>query len=142
MGTVRCPPEISRMRWRAAKSGSTSYSTNSLRFHSSQSRISPVWGQRAVPKSSSLATSQHLQRFAHDMVDRSLHLLNAGDVVAVDDDGKIRQPLALNLAAIVPEEGDGEHISFAGFFERGDDVARTAAGGDADGNILRTSLCD
>src|ERR1700684_397600 len=34
-GTARCPVASSRMRWHAAASASTSYSTKSLRFHSS-----------------------------------------------------------------------------------------------------------
>src|SRR5580692_5338717 len=104
MGTVRWPAASSRMRWRAAGSASTSYSMKSLRFHSSQSRISPVCGQRAAPKSSSLATSrhllslrilvyripmQHLQCFADHVVDAGLDFLNARDVIAIYDDRKV-----------------------------------------------------
>src|ERR1700731_2032160 len=117
IGTVRCPFAILRMRSRAALSASTSYSTKSLRFHSSQSRISLVCGQRAVPKSSSLGMfafldAQDLQQLAHDMINRSLHFLNARNVIAVHDDRKIRESLAFNFAAIVAEERDGQHFSF------------------------------
>src|SRR5271154_6001777 len=48
-GTLRWPAANARMRQRATTSASTSYSTNSERFHSNHSRISLVWGQRAVP---------------------------------------------------------------------------------------------
>src|SRR5579863_9158988 len=130
------------MRLRAAGSASTSYSTKSERFHSNHSRISPVWGQRAVPKSSSLATVQRLQRFANDVIDRRLHLLNAGNVVAVHDHGKVSQPLALDLAAVVAQQRHGQQIAVAGFFEGHDDVARSAAGGNAERNVFGTSLCD
>src|ERR1700720_2958213 len=123
MGTVRCPPEISRMRPRATGSASTSYSTNSLRFHSSQSRISEVWGQRAVPKSSSLATAQHLQRFAHHVVNRSLHFLDAGNVVAAHHQGKGCQTLALDLAAVVTQKSHRQQIPFSRLLERHNDVA-------------------
>src|SRR5579864_2749491 len=69
----------------ASPSFSTSYSTKSQRRNSSQSRISWVWGQRAVPYSSSLATIQYLQGFANDVIDRSLHFLDPRDVVAMNE---------------------------------------------------------
>src|ERR1700689_2848362 len=157
MGTVRWPPAISRIRWRAAGSASTSYSTKSLRFHSSQSRISPVWGQRAAPKSSSLATGvdplilrvlvqgalvQHLQRFADHVIDAGLYFLNAWDVIAIHHHGKVGEALAPDFTAVVAEQRDGQHVALARFFERHDDVARAAAGGNGDRYIFGASLRD
>jgi hypothetical protein len=60
MGTVRWPPERARMRLNASLSDSTSYSTNSVPFHSSDSLISRVKGQLAPPNNSTLATAVHL----------------------------------------------------------------------------------
>src|SRR5882724_8242519 len=111
------------MRPRAIGSASTSYSMNSLRFHSSQSRISEVWGQRAVPKSSSLDTAQDLQRFAHHVINRRLGFLDAGDVVTADDYREIGQCLAFDFAAIVAQKPDRQHVPLARFLQCHDDVA-------------------
>src|SRR5271163_1855989 len=110
------------MRRRASGSASTSYSAKSEPFHSSHSRISCVWGQRAAPKSSSLATNENLQGFADDVVDRGLHFLNARDVIARNHDGKIGQGPTLDFAAIVSEQRDGEQTTLARLFKGHDDV--------------------
>ena len=49
---------------------------------------------------------------------------------------KIGQSAPQNLAAVVAEQRDGQQSALARFFERHDDVARSAAGGDADRNIF------
>ena len=67
------------------------------------------------------------------MVDRGLHFLNAGNVVAVHHDGKISQALALDLAAVVAEQRNGQQIPLPRFFQRSNDVPRSAAGGVAAG---------
>src|SRR6202451_2239823 len=128
------------MRRRAFGSASTSYSTKAERFHSSHSRISCVCGHRAVPNSSSLATTQHLQPFANDVIDRSLHFLNTGYVVALHDDGEVCQLTALDLAAVVAQQSDRQHLPLASLFQRHDDVARSATGGNSDGNVLRATV--
>src|ERR1700722_6421168 len=140
IGTVRWPPDNSRMRSRATGSASTSYSMNSTPLNSSHSRISSVCGQRAAPKSSSLAMGKHLQGFADHMVDGGLDFLNPRNVIAADDQRKIRECAPLNFASVAAEQRDGEHTAFPRFLEGGDDVARASAGGNTDDDIVRLGL--
>src|ERR1700722_13953478 len=133
------------MRARAAASASTSYSTKSARFHSSQSRIWLVCGQRALPKSSSIAMTEGLprlalQRLAHHVVNRSLHFLNPRNVIAVHYDREIRQLLAHDLAAVITEKCNRQQFPFTRLFQRHNDVARSTAGGNCHHRILRTRL--
>src|ERR1700733_11894475 len=107
IGTLRCPAARARMRLSAFGSASTSYSSNWRRCHSSHSRISCVCGQRAVPYNSSLATVQHLQQLADDVVDRGLHFLDTRDVVALHHDGKVCELAAFDLAAVVAQQRNG-----------------------------------
>ena len=60
-----------------------------------------------------MATRQHLQQFANDVVNRCLHFLNARDLVAMHYDRKINQASPLDLTAVITEQRDGERISFA-----------------------------
>src|ERR1700730_2480920 len=110
------------MRCRASGSASTSYSTNSDPFHSSHSRISCVCGQRAAPKSSSLAMAQHLQGFPNDVINRGLDLLNARDVVTSDNNWKVCQAAPLDLSPVVTQERDRQQVTLARFFECRNDV--------------------
>src|SRR5271168_1033639 len=137
MGTVRCPFARECIRTRAARSASTSYSTNSVPFHSSHSRISCVYWQLFVPKSSRIATAEHLQSFADDVVNRSLNFLNAWNVIATNNKRKIGQSSPLDFAAIVTKQRHRQKVAFPGFFERHDQITGPAAGGNCDGDIVR-----
>src|ERR1700685_1816269 len=98
-GTLRCPADSALIRCRAAGSASTSSSTRS-----------------------------RLQQFAHDVLNRSLHFLDAGNVIALHDDGKIGQLPPFDLTTVIAQQSDGQHLALASFFQRRDDVARSAAG--------------
>ena len=74
------------------------------------------------------------------MVNRSLNLLNSRNVITAHDHRKINQTPAQNFSAIVAEQGDGQQVSFAGFFQGHNDVARASAGGYPDCYILWPSL--
>src|SRR5689334_7212490 len=63
----------------------------------------------------------------HDVVDRRLHLLDARDVVATNDDRPIGKTLPCDLPSVVPEQRYGEHSAPAGFGERGHHVGGSAA---------------
>src|SRR6185369_6150682 len=139
---MRCPPVSSRMRARAARSDSTSCSTNSHPRHSSHSRISRVCGQLPVPKSSSTGMFPQLQVLANHVVDRRLHFLNSRYVVTGHDQREIRKTAAADLAAVVAKQGNGQQLAFASLFERSDNVARSAAGRNSDGNVLGAGLRD
>src|SRR5277367_2627859 len=140
MGTVRCPFARECIRTRAARSASTSYSTNSVPFHSSHSRISCVYWQLFVPKSSRIATAEHLQSFADDVVNRGLYFLNTRNVIATNDQRKISQSSPLDFTAIVAEQCHSQQLAFSCFFERHDEVPRPATGGNCDCDIVRLSL--
>ena len=46
----------------------------------------------------------------------------------------------MNFAAIVAKQSHGQQFAFSGFFERHDEVPRSAAGGNCDRDIVRLSL--
>src|SRR6185437_11089479 len=141
-GTVRTSAAIFCKRARACESASTSYSTKSRRPNSSHSRISSVYGQRAAPNSSSFDTTEHLQHFAYHVINGSLHLLDTGNVIRVDDNREISDASPQNLTTIVAKQRNREQIVFARFFKGHNDIARAAAGGDANSHVFRAQLCD
>ena len=102
-----------------------------------------VYGQLAVPKSSSFATAQHLQSLADDVIDRGLHFLNARNVIATARSAenpparaaefrRRRSPAARRSAASRLRASSSAH----------DDVPRSAAGGNADRHVFGPRLRD
>src|SRR6202789_172762 len=81
-----------------------------------------------------------LQRFADHVINRGLHFLNARNVIAADNQRKIGEAAAQNFAAVVTQQRYGQHFAFPRFFERRDDVARTAASGNSNRYIVRLGL--
>src|ERR1700741_3027296 len=134
-GTVRWPFARARILSRAAGSASTSYSTKSVPFHSSHSRISCVYWHVLVPKSSSIA-GKRLQRFTNHVIHRGLNFLNPGNVIGMHDERKIRQPSPLDFAAIVAEQSHRQQVAFAGLFKRHQYISRAPARGNCDGHIV------
>ena len=76
------------------------------------------------------------------MVDRGLHFLDPRNVVGAHNHRKIAEIAPQDFAAVVAEKRDSQKPTFAGFSESEDDVARTAAGGNADGDIVWLGLRD
>src|SRR5437763_14757786 len=119
------------MRWNASESVSTSCSIKSRPLKSSQSRSSRVKGQLALPKSSVTGMNDSLEEFTHGMVHRSLDLLNARDVIRVNNKRMVDEFPTDDLAAIVAQQSDREQAALARFLERNDHVPGTATCGDA-----------
>src|SRR5215211_6335448 len=76
------------------------------------------------------------------VVDRSLDLLDARDVVRVDDDRVIRQLLSDDPTSIVAHDADGKQSSSSSFGERGKYIGGTPAGGDPDSDVFWPSVRD
>src|SRR5580704_7960092 len=83
-----------------------------------------------------------LQELPNDVIDGRLHFLNAWNIVGTDYHRKVRDVPAQNFAAVIAEQSNGQQIAFARFFQRQDDIPRSAAGGDRDGNIFGTRVSD
>src|ERR1700687_2551963 len=135
-GTVRWPPASAFIRLNASRSDSTSYSTNSSPLHSSHSRISSVCGQPIDPKSSNLGMAEHLQGLSNYVINGGLNFLNTRDVVRMNDNRKIGQMSALNVAAVVTEQCNCKQAALASFFERHHHVLGSTAGRDRHRHIL------
>lgn len=73
------------------------------------------------------------------MVDRSL---DARDVIAVHNHGKVGEALAHDLTTVIAKQRNRLKSTCAGFFKSQNYVARAAAGGNADGDIPGLSLSD
>src|SRR5215469_11238291 len=128
------------MRRRATGSDSTSYSTKSHPRHCNQSRISSVWGQPEAPKSSRVATVEHLQQFANDVIDRSLYLLDSRNVITVHSNRTVCQASTLDFATVITKKCHRQQSALTSFFQRHDDVPRAATSGYSNSNILRSRL--
>ena len=68
--------------------------------------------------------------------------MDARDVIAADDNRQVRQAAPDDFAAVVPEQGDGQHASLACLLQRGDDVGGAAARRDRDGHVTGTPVGD
>src|SRR5262245_1906006 len=102
-----------------------------------------VCSHRGLPNSSTtLLTAQHLQRVADDVVNRRVDLLDPRDVVRTDDQWAIRQAAPGNLAAVVPEQRNGQEAALARFLERRNHVAGSSARREGDGDVLTPGLRD
>ena len=71
---------------------------------------------------------------------RGLNLLNARNVIAANDERKLRETLAMDFSAVVAEESDRQQAPLRASSSAIDDVARSSAGGDSNRDIFRPCL--
>src|SRR6202042_2729270 len=83
---------------------------------------------------------QRLQCLAQHVICGCLHLLNARNIVTANNDWMVCQSTAIDLPTIVTKKRHSKQTAFARPFECHHDVARAAAGRDADRYILRLRL--
>src|SRR4051812_43762760 len=83
-----------------------------------------------------------LQEFADRVIHRGLYLLNTRNVITADYERVVNQLASSDLATVVAEHPYRKKSALACLSQCSDNVPRTAAGGDSDGNVGRACMCD
>jgi hypothetical protein len=78
----------------------------------------------------------------HDVVNRCLHFLNAGNVVAADHNRQIHEPAAKDFPAVVAEQRDREQPPLARLLECAHQVAGSSARRNRDRDVAAVSVSD
>src|SRR5579884_1123641 len=87
-----------------------------------------------------IAQGSSFHKLSHGVINRSLNLLNARNVIGANDNRVFRNATADDLSSVTAEQTHREQSTLTCLFESQYNVTRASAGRDSNCHVVRTGM--